>query len=47
MWDALNEQFNVNVFSEDKFRKFVKETLRKNPKALAVEADNPWQRPLF
>jgi len=43
MWDELNQRFRVNDFSEDAFKAFVKRVLQKNPAALAVEEENPWQ----
>ncbi len=43
MWDGLNKRFGVKDFSEDSFKAFVKRVLQKNPVALAVEQENPWQ----
>lgn len=42
-WQALNEIIGQECsLSEDAFEAFVKETLRANPKALAIEPDNSW-----
>lgn len=42
MWDGINTICETNHLSENTFVKFVKEALTSNPKALAVEANNPW-----
>lgn len=41
-WDELNKQFNTNIFNENEFKDFTIATLKKNPKALAIEPENPW-----
>ncbi|AFM11188.1 SinI family restriction endonuclease [Turneriella parva] len=42
-WEALNKIIGGNcALSEEVFEAFVKETLRANPAALAVEPDNLW-----
>ncbi len=45
MWDELNRKFSTGKFSEEKFREFVTETISRNPKALPIEINNPWQSP--
>jgi hypothetical protein len=42
-WSYFNEKYDTTRFSEDEFGSFVHEALRKNPAALAVESNNPWQ----
>ena len=42
MWDELNTMFDTDVFSEDNFINYVREVLKNNPNALAVEPDSPW-----
>jgi SinI restriction endonuclease len=44
-WSYFNQKYGTNRFSEESFILFVQRTLEINPKALPVEADNPW-RPL-
>ena len=42
LWDKLNRMCNINTLSEKNFVRFVKGMLAKNPRAMAVEADNTW-----
>jgi hypothetical protein len=42
-WSYFNEKYGTDHCSEDNFIVFVQQTLKRNPNALAVEANNPWQ----
>jgi hypothetical protein len=42
-WSYLNEKYDTDRFSEENFVVFVQQVLSSNPKALAVEVNNPWQ----
>lgn len=42
MWDDLNKICGTENLSEETFVKFVKETILKNPKSLAIEDNNFW-----
>lgn len=41
-WHELNTKLNTDRFSEESFEEFVRQTIRNNPAALAVEDANPW-----
>jgi len=41
-WDELSSRTGVNSLSEADFQSFVKELLKNNPKAMAVERGNSW-----
>lgn len=44
-WDELNKLIGLrstDLLSEDNFREFVVETIKKNPRALNIESDNYW-----
>jgi hypothetical protein len=43
MWASLNEICGTEHLGENDFVAFVKETIRRNPRCLAVEKENPWQ----
>lgn len=42
-WSYFNEKYDTDHFSEDNFVIFVQQVLTRNPDALAVEVNNPWQ----
>jgi len=42
-WDLLNDMCGIGTLSEENFVAFVHTILKNNPKALAVEAGNPWK----
>ncbi|MBE9046350.1 SinI family restriction endonuclease [Pleurocapsales cyanobacterium LEGE 10410] len=42
MWENLNNKYATNKFSEEDFRSFVILTIKNNPGALAIEAENLW-----
>lgn len=42
-WSYFNEKYDTKNFSEDNFVLFVQKAVKKNPAALAVEENNPWQ----
>jgi hypothetical protein len=41
-WDDLNRAHKTGKFSEEKFRKFIAKTLKRNPKCFPIEDLNPW-----
>jgi hypothetical protein len=42
-WSYFNDRYGTARFSEENFAMFVQQILTRNPNALAVEIDNPWQ----
>lgn len=42
MWNELNNICGITSLSEESFVAFVQNTLKENPKCLAVEPGNPW-----
>jgi hypothetical protein len=42
-WSYFNDRYGTARFSEENFAMFVQEILTRNPNALAVEINNPWQ----
>lgn len=43
MWEPLNDICGTGSLSEAGFVSFMKDTIRRNPGCLAVEAKNPWK----
>ena len=43
LWSYFNQRYDTDRFSEENFALFVQQVLTENPKALAVEDNNPWQ----
>ena len=42
-WSYFNEKYDTDHFSEENFVVFVQQVLTRNPEALVVEVNNPWQ----
>lgn len=42
-WSYFNDKYGTTRFSEENFAMFVQQILTENPRALAVEINNPWQ----
>lgn len=42
-WPALNTMLGLTIFSEADFQVFVKNLVKNNPNAMAVETDNSWK----
>lgn len=42
-WSYFNDKYGTARFSEENFAMFVQQILIRNPNALAVEVNNPWQ----
>ena len=42
-WSYFNDRYGTARFSEENFTLFVQRILTRNPNALAVEINNPWQ----
>lgn len=42
-WSYFNDRYGTARFSEENFAMFVQQILTRNPNALAVEINNPWQ----
>lgn len=43
LWDDIQEITGASGLSEDDFRKFVISAIRRNPRALPIDKDNPWK----
>jgi hypothetical protein len=43
-WNDLNEKTGCSSLSEDSFRDFIANAMKKNPAALAIDSDSPWNR---